>query len=95
LSHAPIGQGDVDLYEEKEAGEGAALKKAGLGLFGLGDFTPDDALLLGQLPPTGGDGAEIAADRELSGGAGVKGNKRRVAVLAIAVALPNHVPAFA
>ena len=94
LSLAAIGQGDVDLHKVVEAGEGAAAE-TGPGLFGAGDGDPYVALLRGEGAPTFGDGAESAADNALSGGVGVKGDEGRVTVLAVAVALPDHVSAFA
>ena len=94
LSQAPIGQGDVDLHKQEDAGEPAFLTKTGLGPFGSGDSAPNLALLLGQLPPTGGDSAEIAADDHLSRAAGVQRDEGRIAVGAIAVALPNCAAAF-
>src|ERR1035441_1585989 len=66
LSQAPIGQGHVDLHKQEDAGEPAFLTKTGLGPFGSGDLAPNLALLLGQLPPAGGDSAESAADGHLS-----------------------------
>ena len=47
LSQAPIGQGDVDLHKQEDAGEPAFLTKTGLGPFLMGDSAPNDALLLG------------------------------------------------
>src|ERR1019366_2778235 len=85
-----IDQGHVDLHEEQEAGKRAALEQTGLGLFGLGDCLPHVALLLVQLPPSGGDSAESPADSDLSGGARIKWDEGRIAVLAIPVALPNR-----
>lgn len=95
LSDPPIGQRDVHLYEEKETSEPAALKEAGPRLHGPGDLAPNEALLLGQLPPPGRDSAEIAADSDLCRRVRIKGDESRIAVLAVAVALPNSVPAFA
>jgi len=95
LRDAPISQGHVDLYKEEETGERSALTEAGLGLFGPGDLAPKDALLLGQLPPPGGDRAESLTDSDLSGGARIIRDKGRIAVLAVAIALPDSVPAFA
>src|SRR5664279_3074712 len=94
LSDATIGQSNVDLHKEEEAGEWAALAKTGLGLFGLGDGAPNDALILSKLPPAFGDRAERPADSHLGRSAGIVRDKGRVTVLAIAVALPDHVPAF-
>ena len=94
LSDTPIGPCDVDLYKEEKASEPAALTEAGPRLHGPGDCVPYVALLLGQLPPTGGDRTEIAADSDLSGAAGIKRDEGGVGVLAIPVALPNCVPAF-
>ena len=92
LSQAPIGQGDVDLHKQEDAGEPAFLAKTGLGPFGSGDSAPNDALLLGQLPPPGGDSPKIAADSDLSRGAWIERDKGIVAILAIAVALPDSAP---
>jgi hypothetical protein len=94
LSQAPIRQRDVGLYEEQKAGERAALAEAGLGLFGLGDGAPHEALSLGEGGPTFGDRAESPADRDLGRGAGIKRDKSGVAVLAIAIALLDCAPAF-
>src|ERR1035437_3298670 len=94
LSQAPIGQGDVDLHKQEDAGEPAFLAKTGLGPFLMGDSAPNDALLLGQLPPPGGDSAESAADGHLSRGTGVGRDEGGIAVGAIAAALPNCVSAF-
>ena len=73
LRQAPIGQGDVDLHKQEDAGEPAFLAKTGLGPFGSGDSAPDLALLLGQLPPAGGDSPKIVADGPLSRAARVNG----------------------
>src|ERR1035438_7321947 len=86
LSQTPIGQGDVDLHKEEDAGEPALLAKTGLGPFGSGDSAPNDALLLGQLPPAGGDSPKIAADGPLSRAARVRRDEGLIAVGAIAVA---------
>src|ERR1035441_3618669 len=94
LSQAPIGQGDIDLHKQEDAGEPAFLAKTRLGPFGSGDSTPNDALLLGQLPPAGGDSAEMAADGHLSRAARVRRDEGRIAIGAIAVALPNYAAAF-
>src|ERR1017187_840276 len=94
LSQAPIGQGDVDLHKQEDAGEPALFEKTGLGPFGSGDSAPNDALLLGQLPPTGGDSAESAAHGPLSRAARVERDEGLIAVGAIAVALPNYASAF-
>ena len=95
LSDTPIGQRHIDLNEEEEASETTALEESGLGLFGPGDLAPNDALLLGQLPPSGGDRAESPSDSDLRGAAGIKRDERRVTVLAIAIALPNCTTALA
>lgn len=95
LRDTPISQRHVDLYKEEETGERSALTEAGLGLLGLGNLAPNDALVLGQFPPPGGDHAESPADSDLSGRAGVKRDESNIAVLAIAIALPDSVPAFA
>src|ERR1035441_9029026 len=94
LSQTPIGQGDVDLHKQEDAGEPAFLAKTGLGPFGSGDSAPNLALLLGQLPPAGGDSTEIAADGHLSRGTRVERHEGLIAAGAIAVALPNGVAAF-
>jgi len=94
LSDSTIGKGNVDLHKEEEAGEWAALAKTGLGLFGAGDGAPNDALILSKLPPAFGDRAESPTDSDLGRGAGIVRDKGRVTVLAIAVALPDGVPAF-
>jgi hypothetical protein len=94
LSDATIGKGNVDLHKEEEAAEWAALAKTGLGLFGLGDGAPNNALILSKLPPPFGNRAECLTDSDLGRRAGIKRDKGRVTVLAIAVALPDHVPAF-
>jgi len=77
------------------AGQGSALKKSGLGLYGPGDGDPSVALLLGELAPTFGDRAESPADSDLSGRAGIERNKGRIGVLAKPIALPDCAPAFA
>jgi len=94
LSDSPIGKGDVDLHKEEEAGEWTALAKTGLGLLRLGDGAPNQALILSKLPPPFGDRAKSPTDSHLGRGTGIKRDKGRVTVLAIAVALPDHVPAF-
>jgi len=94
LDDATIGQSNVDLHKEEEAGEWAALAKTGLGLLGLGDGAPNDALILSKPPPAFGDRAESLTDSDLGRGAGIVRDKGRVTVLAIAVALPDGVPAF-
>ena len=95
LSQAPIGQGDVDLHKQEDAGEPAFLAKSGLGPFGSGDLAPNLALLLGQLPPAGGDCAESPTDSDLSCGAGVVRDKSGITVLAIPVALPHRTTTLA
>src|SRR5450755_4067507 len=65
-----IGQSNVDLHKEEETAEWAALAKTGLGLFGLGDGAPNDALILRKLPPALGDRAESPTDSDLGRGAG-------------------------
>jgi hypothetical protein len=94
LSEPTISKGNVDLHKEEEAGEWAALAKTGLGLPGLGDGAPNEALILSKLTPALGDRAESPTDSDLGRGAGIVRDKGRVTVLAIAVALPDHVPAF-
>ena len=95
LSHAPIGQGDVDLHKQQDAGEPAFLAKPGLGPFGSGDLAPNNALLLGERAPAGGDRAKSPADRDLGRGAGIGRDEGRIAILAIPVALPNRTTALA
>ena len=95
LSETPVDQQHVDLHEEEKAGERSALAKAGFGFHGLGERIPYVALLLRQLPPPGGDGAEIGADTDLSWSTGINRDKSGVGVLAKPVALPNSVPALA
>src|ERR1035437_10360627 len=60
----------------------------------MGDSAPNDALLLGQLPPAGGDSPKSAADGHLSRASRVRRDEGRIAVGAIAVALPDCVAAF-
>ena len=94
LGESTIGQWNIDLHKEEETAEWAALEKTGLGLLGLGDGAPNDPLILSKLPPALGDRAESPTHSDLGRGAGIKRDKGRVTVLAIAVALPDHVPAF-
>ena len=94
LRQTPIYQGHVDLHEEEEASKRAALEQTRLGLLGLGNCAPYDALLLSERAPPGGDSAERPARRDLGWGAGVERDKGSVAILAIAVALPHSVPTF-
>jgi hypothetical protein len=94
LSDSTIGKSNIDLHKEEEAGEWAALAKTGLGLPGPGDGAPNDALILTKHPPAFGDRAESPTDSDLGRGAGIVRGKGRVTVLAIAVALPDGVPAF-
>jgi hypothetical protein len=70
------------------------LAKTGLGLLGLGDRAPNDPLIFSKLSPAFGDRAERPTDSDLGRGAGIIRDKGRVTVLAIAVALLDHVPAF-
>ena len=95
MGDSPIGKGNVDLHKEEETAEWAALAKTGLGLLGPGDGAPNQALLLSQFPPSGRDGTERPADSDLSGRTGIKWNESRVAILAVPIALPDPVPAFA
>jgi hypothetical protein len=95
LSDTPIGQRHIDLNKVEEASETTTLEEPGLGLFGPGDLAPNDALLLGQLPPPGGDRAESPAHRDLSRRARIKRDEGGITVLAIAITLPDCVPAFA
>jgi hypothetical protein len=94
LRDATIGKGNVDLHKKEEAGEWAALAKTGLGLLGLGGGAPNETLILSKLPPAFRDRAERPTDSDLGRGAGIVRDKRRVTVLAIAVALPDGIPAF-
>jgi hypothetical protein len=71
------------------------LKTSRLGPFGPSDGDPDVALLLGERAPAFGYRGESPANRILRRAAGIVRNKRRIGVLAIAVALPDCVPAFA
>jgi hypothetical protein len=93
LWFAVIGQWDVGFDEELATGK-SARAQTGLGPFGPGDGDPYVTLLLGERAPTGGDSAEVAADRDLSRGAGVERDKGGVADLAISSALPDCVSAF-
>ena len=94
MRFALICQGDVYFDEELAAGEPAASKEPGLGPFGPGDGDPYVTLRLGERSPTGGDGAEIVADRDLRYAAGVKRDEGGVADLAVTIALPNDIPAL-
>jgi hypothetical protein len=94
LRVALIDEGDVDFDEVVEAGEGAAAK-AVAGLPGATDGVPEVTLPLGEGAPAGGDGAEGAADGALRRGAGVEGDKKWVANLAVTIALPDEAAAFA
>ncbi len=89
-----MGQGDVDLHKVKETGQGTALTQPGPGLLAPGLGAPNDPLLLGKGAPPGGDSAENPADRHLGGRAGIKRDKGSIRVLAIAIALPDSVPAL-
>jgi hypothetical protein len=93
LWFAVIGQWDVGFDEELAAGQ-SARAQTGLGPFGPGDGDPYVALFLGERAPTGRDGAEVAADRDLSWGAWVERDKGGIANLAVASALPDCVSAF-
>src|ERR1022692_4770590 len=95
LRFALIGRGNVCFDEELAAGESSALKETGLGPLGPGDGNPYVALLLGKRAPAFGDRGENPADRALRRAAGVVRDKRRIGVLAIPVALPDYIPAFA
>ena len=94
LWETPIDPRDVVLHEEEETGEPAALQETRLGLLGAGDGDPYPPLRVAQRAPPGRDRAESPADSTLSGGAGIVRDKRGVGILAIAVALPDCVPAF-
>ena len=95
LSQAPIGQGHVDFDKVKETGERAALAEARPGLLAPGRDAPTDPLVLGKRAPSFGDRAKNPADRHLGGSSRISRDKRRIRVLAIVIALPDHVPAFA
>ncbi len=58
LGQGAVAQGDVDLHEELEAGQGAALAKPGLGGDGRSDGDPGVALGLGEGSPALGDGGK-------------------------------------
>ena len=94
LRFALVRQWDVGFDEELATGK-SARAQTGLGPFGPGDGDPYVTLLLGERAPTGGDRAEVAADRDLSRGAGVERDKGGVADLAVPSALPDCVSAFA
>jgi hypothetical protein len=87
-------QSDIDLHEEEEARERAALAKAWLGLLGPGDDAPNDALILRERSPAFGDDAEIHAHRDLGGRAGIVRNESRVAILAVPIFLPDPATAL-
>ena len=70
------------------------MKTSRLGPFGPSDGDPDVALLLGERAPSFGDRGENPADRALRRAARVGRDKRRIRVLAIAVALPDYASAF-
>ena len=93
LGFALIGQWNVGFDEELAASKSTRAETR-LGPFGPGDGDPYNALLLGKRAPTGGDGAESPADRDLGGGAGVERDKGGVADLAVPSALPDCVSAF-
>ena len=93
LRFALVRQWDVGFDEELAASQ-SARAQTGLGPFGPGDGDPYVTLLLGEGAPTGRDGAEVAADRDLSWGAWVERDKGGIANLAVASALPDCVPAF-
>jgi hypothetical protein len=95
LGKAAVAQGYVDFHEELEAGQGAALQKPGLGQEGGGCRDPRVALRLGEGAPALGDGGEEVADGLLGRCSWVKGDEGGVADLAVAVALPDEVAAFA
>ena len=97
MSLAAMGQHDINHNKVLATGEPASAV-TGLGPFGPGDGDPNIALLLGEVAPTFGDRAESASDSGLGGDArveGDEGDEGRVAVLAVAITLPDHVPAFA
>ena len=93
LGFALIGQWNVGFDEELAASKSARAETR-LGPFGPGDGDPYVALFLGERAPTGGDGAEVAADRDLRWRAGIKRDKGGVADLAVPSALPDYVSAF-
>ena len=94
LGFALIGQWNVGFDEELAASKSARAETR-LGPFGPGDSDPYVTLLLGERAPTGGDGSEVAADSDLSRGAGVERDNGGVADLAVPSALPDCVCAFA
>jgi hypothetical protein len=94
LRFALIRQSDVYFDKELATGEPPALREPGLGPFGPGNGDPYVTLRLREQAPTGGDRGEIAAYRNLYCAAGVKRDKRGVADLTIAIALPNDIPAL-
>jgi hypothetical protein len=95
LRQTPMDQSDIDLHEEEEAGERAALAKAWLGFLGPGDDAPNQALILRERPPAFGDVGEIRANHDLGGRAGIKRDEGGVTILAVSISLPNSIPAFA
>jgi len=95
LGQAAIGEVHVHFDKELAAGERAGLCKPRLGQHGGGDGDPGEALRFGEGTPAFGNGAEDAADGLLGRGAGVGRDEGGIADLAIAVALPDHVAAFA
>ena len=73
LGQAAVGQGDIDLYKVVEAPQREALTQAAAGLLVPGLAQPDLALVFGQGPPSGGDGAEVAPDQLLRLGCSCNG----------------------
>ena len=94
LRIALSGQRNVHFDKEAEPSENATLSKPGLGFHGAGDGDPYVALLLGQGTPTRGDRAKMSAASHLRRGARVVRDKGKIADLAVAIALPDHIPAF-
>ena len=94
MGFALICQCDVDFDKELATGEPPALKQPGLGPFDPSSGDPYVTLGLGERAPTGRDGGEIVADRDLRCAAGVKRGKSGVADLAVTIALPNDIPAL-
>lgn len=94
LGQAPIGQGHVDFDKVKETGERAALAEARPGLLAPGRDAPTDPLVLGKRAPSFGDRSKNPADRHLGGSSRISRDKRRIRILAMAIALPDHIPAL-
>ena len=72
LRFALICQSDVYFDKELATSEPPASKEPGLGPFGPSSGDPYVTLGLGERAPTGRDGGEIVANRDLRCAAGVK-----------------------